>query len=320
MTVLELALVGVGGWFAFNMGASGLAPAFGPAMGARLLGARWAAFWFALFVIAGALLLGSHVAKTLSSGMVPNASFDVQTTLVVLCASNIALLIANLLSIPQSTSWVTVAAIVALGLKQGNLATTTLTHRLLPAWVILPLVAFVLTAVAVRLTYPLASGWSLHAWFNRRTKLLRALALLSACYVALAIGANNVANAVGPLSAAGVVDVATGMWLLAPLFGLGAFVLAGPARTIARDVVPLGLLTATLCNVIVASLLLVASRMGLPQSLVQLNAAAVLGVALIKEGPSGMFYGTKTRRMLILWVITPIIAALLTLLGLVLVP
>ncbi|MDX2091471.1 MAG: inorganic phosphate transporter [Kofleriaceae bacterium] len=318
--LLEILLIGVGGWFAFNMGGSGLAPAFGPAMGARLIGPKWAAFWFGLFVIAGALLLGSHVAKTLSSGMVPNSSFDVQTTLIVLCASNVALLIANLLAIPQSTSWVTVAAIVALGLQQGNLTTTTLTHRLLPAWLLLPLSGFALSAIVVRLTYPLAGGWSLHAWFSKRTKLLRVLALLSACYVALAIGANNVANAVGPITATGVLDVGTGMWLLAPAFGAGALLLGGPARTIGRDVVPLGLLTATLCNVVVASLLLVASRMGLPQSLVQLNAAAVLGVALIKEGPSGMFHGRRTRRMLILWVVTPIIAALLTVLGLVLVP
>ncbi|HEY4180902.1 MAG TPA: inorganic phosphate transporter [Kofleriaceae bacterium] len=316
MSALELVLIGVGGWFAFNMGASGLAPSFGAAMGARLIGQRRAALLFGVFVVAGALLFGSHVAKTLAAGMVPNTTFDVKTTLIVLLASNIALFLANVFAIPQSTSWVTVAAIVALGVQRGNLTPDTLTHRLLPAWVILPTIAFVLSTVAVRLTYPLATGWSLHTWFSKRTTLLRALALASACYVALAIGANNVANAVGPLSAAHVLDIATGFWLLAPLFGLGAFVLGGPARTIARDVVPLGLLTATLCNVIVASLLIVASRMGIPQSLVQLNAAAVLGVALIKEGPSGMFYGRSTRRMLLFWVITPILAAILTTLGL----
>lgn len=319
MPILEVLLVAVGGWFAFNMGASGLAPAFGPVLGARLIRPRWAVLWFGLFVIAGALLFGSQVAKTLSSGMVPNATFDVTTTLVVLCAANISLLIANLLSIPQSTSWVTVAAIIALGLQRGNLTTTALTHRLLPAWIALPVIGFVLSAIAVRLTYPLANGWSLHAWFSKRIRLLRVLALASACYVALAIGANNVANAVGPISAAHVLDIRTGVWVLAPMFGLGALILRGPARTIGSHVVPLGLLTATLCNVIVASLLVIASHLGIPQSLVQLNAAAVLGVALVKEGPSGMFYGRSTRRMLVLWIVTPILASLLTVLGLVII-
>lgn len=316
MNALELVLLGVGAWFAINMGASGLAPAFGATMGARLISARWAALWFGVFVIAGALLLGSHVAKTLSSGMVPDGSFDVTTTLVVLSATNVALLLANLIGIPQSTSWVTVAAIITLGVVDGDLTTHTLTHRLLPAWILLPLVGFVLTVVAVRATYPL-TGWSLHTWFTKRHTLLRVLAFASSCYVAFALGANNVANAVGPISAAHVVDVTTGMWLLAPAFGIGAFVLRGPARMIGRDVVPIGLLTATICNIIVASLLIIASRMGLPQSLVQLNAATVLGVALVKEGPSAMFDGRGTRRMLVLWVITPILAALLTTAGLV---
>lgn len=316
MNALELVLLGVGAWFAINMGASGLAPAFGATMGARLISARWAALWFGVFVIAGALLLGSHVAKTLSSGMVPDGSFDVTTTLVVLSATNVALLLANLIGIPQSTSWVTVAAIITLGVVDGDLTTHTLTHRLLPAWILLPLVGFVLTVVAVRATYPL-TGWSLHTWLTKRHTLLRVLAFASSCYVAFALGANNVANAVGPISAAHVVDVTTGMWLLAPAFGIGAFVLRGPARMIGRDVVPIGLLTATICNIIVASLLIIASRMGLPQSLVQLNAATVLGVALVKEGPSAMFDGRGTRRMLVLWVITPILAALLTTAGLV---
>jgi sulfate permease len=311
----ELLLVAVGVWYAVNMGASGLAPAFGTTMGARLISARWAALWFGAFVIAGALLFGSNVAKTLSSGLVPNASFDLATTLVVMSATNIALLIANMIGIPQSTSWVTVAAIVALGAVDGDLTTHTLTHRLLPAWILLPIAGFVLSALAVRATYPL-TGWSLHAWFSRRAPLLRGVAFASSCYVAFAIGANNVANAVGPISAAHVFDVATGMWLLAPAFGVGAFVLRGPARMIGRDLVPLGLLTATICNIIVATLLLVASHLGLPQSLVQLNAAAVLGVALIKEGPSGVLRGRGTRRMFGLWIAAPIVAALLTVIGL----
>lgn len=314
MSPLDLVLSALGAWFAFNMGASGLAPAFGATLGARVITAPRAAVAFGVFVTLGAVLLGPAVTKTLSAGMVPASSFDQMATLTVLAATNLALLLANLLGIPQSTSWVTVAAIIALGVHDGHLATRMLTHRLLPAWLLLPLVAFVVSAGMMRALYPLggARSFGLHAWLSRHAGVLRLLALASSCYVALAIGANNVANAVGPLSAAGVVSVGTGLLLLSPIFGLGAVVMGGPARTIARDVVPLGLFAATLCNVVVATLLLVASHLGLPQSLVQLNAAAVLGVALVKEGPSAMLDGRSTRRMLVLWVITPILAAALT--------
>ncbi len=318
MSALDLTLAALGAWFAFNMGASGLAPAFGATLGARVITAPRAALAFGVFVTLGAVLLGPAVTRTLAAGMVPAASFDGTATLIVLTATNLALLLANLLGIPQSTSWVTVAAIVALGVHDGDLATHLLTHRLLPAWILLPLIAFVLSAGMMRVVYPLggARSFGLHAWLSRRTAVMRVFALASSCYVALAIGANNVANAVGPLSAAGVVSVGTGLLLLAPMFGLGAHLLGGPARTIGRDVVPLGLFAAMLCNVVVATLLLVASHLGLPQSLVQLNAAAVLGVALVKEGPAAMFDGRGTRRMLRLWLITPILAAALTLIGL----
>ncbi len=313
MSVLELALLATGGWFAFNMGASGLAPAFGATIGARLISPRWAALVFGIFVTVGALLLGPNVAKTLGSGIVPRANFDTVTTLIVLGAANVALLLANLLKMPQSTSWVTVAAIVMLGVQQRDLNAHMLTHRLLPAWVLLPLFAFATSAGLMRYLYPLhGSRFGLHSWLSQRTGVLRVLAFASACYVALAIGANNVANAVGPCSAAGLFSVTTGMLLLAPMFGIGAGVLAGPAKMIARDVVPLGLFAATLCNLIVATILVVASYMGLPQSLVQVNAAAVLGVALVKEGGSSMFDGRGTRRMLLLWIVTPILAAILT--------
>lgn len=312
----QILLIAVGAWFAVNMGASGLAPAFGPALGARVVSTRTAAVAFAGFVVLGAVLLGSHVAHTLAAGIVPAGSFAPGTTLIVLIATNVSLLVANLVGIPQSTSWVTVAAIVALGVFRGNLTTHTLTHRLIPAWTLLPIASFVLSATAVRLLYPLYGGGRIHALIHRHERVLRALLVASACYVAVAIGANNVANAAGPLAATGVVDVATGLLLLSPLFGIGAVMFSGPARTISRDLVPLGLLTATVCNVIVASLLIAASLLGLPQSLVHLNAGAVLGVALVKEGRSGLFTGKSTKRMLGLWLVTPLLAAGLTIAGL----
>jgi sulfate permease len=314
MTAAHVLLVGLGGWFALNMGASGLAPAFGAALGARVVEARRAAWLFGLFVIAGAVALGPAVAKTLTSGIVPPEHFDERATLVILVATNVAMLVANLASIPQSTSWVMVASLVALGAQQGALLTRTLTHRLLPAWLLLPLASFALSSLVMRTVYPLRGprSFAMHGWLQRHRAATNALVIASACYTAFAIGANNVANAVAPLSAAGIVRVSVGMLVLAPFFGVGARVFSGPASTIARGIVPIGLVTASICNAIGASLLLVASSFGLPQSLVQLNAAAVLGVALVKDGPETILEGKNTRRMLALWAITPTIAAALT--------
>lgn len=314
MSALQVGVAILGAWFALNMGAPGLASSFGAVLGAKVVPPRRALWLFGAFVIVGARLLGPSVAKTLASGIVPADRFDARATLIVLVATNVAMLVANLAAIPQSTSWVMVAALVALGVQQGALITHTLTHRLLPAWLVLPLASFALSALAMRTLYPLrgARSFELHAWLKRHQRTAHGLAVASACYVAFAIGANNVANAAAPLSAAGALEVGVGMLVLSPLFGLGAHMFRGPAETIAREIVPLGLVTATTCNVIVASLLVVASTLGLPQSLVQLNAAAVLGVVLAKEGRGALFEGRKTRSMLALWAITPTLAALIT--------
>jgi phosphate/sulfate permease len=299
--------------FALTMGGSGMAPAFGVTLGAKLIDRRLALLLFGGFVVLGALLLGGFVARTLGAALVPPGTLDPRTVLCVIASATLALGLANVLRIPQSTSWVTVAAIVTVGLVHGNLDTDTITRRLLPVWIGLPVLAFVLAFLACRAFYPLR-GWNLgvHASLARHAWKLRALSLVTSCYVALAIGANNVANVVGPLAAAQVVDVTLGFLLLAPLFGVGALVFPSPARTVGTDLVPLGVLTASLCNLVVGTLLVVASLCGIPQSLVQMNAATVAAVALVKEGDVRLMRTALLQRIGVLWLVTPALAAALT--------
>jgi len=81
---------------------------------------------------------------------------------------------------------------------------------------------------------------------------------------------------------------------------------------VGRDIVPVGLATATLCNLVVGTILLAANSAGIPQSLVQLNGAAVLAVALAKHGREGLAERRVVRKIAVLWVITPLLAAGIT--------
>lgn len=313
MSLTHVALFALSAFFALNMGGSGMAPAFSVTMGARLVERRIALLLFGGFVIAGALLLGGFVAKTLGGSIVPKSTIDPRTALVVIGAATAALFLANLLKIPQSTSWVTVFAIATVGIQRSNLRSEAIVRKLVPAWIALPMAAFLFTWLVLRALYPLR-GWNLrvHEHLAKHEWKLRALSIVSSCYVALAIGANNVANVVGPLAAAEVVDVTLGFVLIAPLFGIGAVIFPSPAKTVANEIVPLGVLTASLCNLVVGSLLLVASRLGIPQSLVQMNAATVIAVSLVKEGDVRLMRGAVLRRIGALWLATPLIAAGLT--------
>ncbi|PIZ84996.1 MAG: anion permease, partial [Candidatus Omnitrophica bacterium CG_4_10_14_0_2_um_filter_44_9] len=98
------------------MGASGIAPSFASIYGGRLI-KKWTAIaLFTLFVVLGAITLGRGVTATLGKNLLPKDVLTFDTVLVILAAATSGLFIANILKIPQSTSQVTVGAIVGAGL------------------------------------------------------------------------------------------------------------------------------------------------------------------------------------------------------------
>jgi sulfate permease len=310
VAVTNVLLVACSIFFALNMGGAGFSPAFSAALGAKLVSRTLAIAMFAICVTIGALVIGGHVAKTLGSGFVPPETIDRQTALVVIAAATGALFIANFAKIPESTSWVTVFALSAVGLMRSNLNWHTIVYKLLPAWLSVPVVAFVVTYILSRSLYPLR-GWNyrIYEHLTKHEWKLRALVISSSCYLAIAVGANNVANVVAPLATAGVFGVQTGMLLCAPLFALGGIVFFRSTTTIGSDVVPLGLYSATIINLVVGSMVLVISWIGLPQSLVHAQVLSVLGIALAKEGTYELLRHRVVRRIALFWVVSPVIAS-----------
>jgi sulfate permease len=307
-------------FFALNMGGAGFSPSFSAALGAKLIDRKWALALFAVCVGIGALAVGGNVAETLGTGFVPASTIDRQTALVLIVAATGALFIANLAKIPESTSWVTVFALASLGLMRSNLNSDTIIYKLLPAWISIPPLAFLTTYALTRRLYPLR-GWNyrLYEHLTKHEWKLRALVLASSCYLAVAVGANNVANVVGPLATAGVFDVRTGMLLFTPVFALGGFVFFRATTTIGSDVVPLGLYSAVIINVVVGSMVLIVSWIGIPQSLVHAQVLSVFAIALAKEGSHELLRHRVIRRIALFWIVSPVLAAALVALQLLLI-
>jgi sulfate permease len=310
--VVNALLIVFSTFFALNMGGTGFSPSFSAALGARLIRRTAALLLFTTFVGIGALLVGENVVKTLGAGFVPPETIDRQTALVLVAAAAGTLFIANLVKIPQSTTWVTVATLISLGLSRGNLSWDKFLHRLLPAWLAIPPVGFLITWLITRQLYPLR-GWNYRVYehLTKHEWELRALVIASSCYVALGIGASNVPNVVAPLSTAGVFEVQTGMLLFTPVFALGGMVFSRTAATIGSGVVPLGLYSATIINIVVGSLILASARIGIPQSLVQTQVLCVFAIAFAKEGGHELLRHRMIRRIGLLWIAAPMIAAVL---------
>ena len=297
-------------FFAFNMGASGIAPSFASAYGGKLIRKKNAIILFGLFVILGAIFLGKNVTLTLGKGLLAKEFMNFDVVLVILGSAALGLFIANILKIPQSTSQVTVGAIVGAGLYFQHLNLKTLFLKILPMWVILPLLSYILTLLVYKLIYPPHHN-NLHIYQKifANEKKVRLSALVASCYVAFAIGTNNVANAVGPLSAVGILGIASGLFLISPLFGVGAWLMGkGPLQTAGKEIVPLGLLSSTLVSFVTASLLIFASTLGIPQSLVQLNLSAIFAICCLKNGHKYTWDHHIIQRTFIVWFITPLIS------------
>jgi len=306
-------LVIVVAFFAINMGASGVAPSFAAAYGSKLIKKRIAFFIFGIFVILGAVILGRDVAMTLGKGLIPKEFITIDAVLVILSSATLSLFLANILKIPQSTSQVTVGAIVGVGLYFQHLNTKTLFCKILPMWVILPISSYILTLMLYRLIYPPKHD-NLHIYqtmFANEKKLKRS-SLIASCYVAFAIGTNNVANAVGPLFGAGIVDARAGLLYIAPLFGIGAWLMGGKLlETVGREIVPLGKASGVLVSVVTATLLIFASFLGIPQSLVQLNLASIFAISSVKNGHRHTLDQHLTKKTFIVWAITPVLSVIM---------
>ena len=158
--------------------------------------------------------------------------------------------------------------------------------------------------------------------FTFTERIFASLQILTACYVAFAHGANDVANAVGPLAAIyhihtqGTVEmsVAVPVWILA--FG-GAGIIAGlmmmgwrVMRTIGTKITEITPSRGFAAQFAAATAVLVCSRMGMPVSTTHCLVGGVMGVALVR-GVTAVDARTISN-IFVSWIVTVPIAAVLT--------
>lgn len=105
----------------------------------------------------------------------------------------------------------TVGAVVGVGMAYKVLFVQSLLV-IMSFWVIVPLIAFVIALICGKLLYKLQ-----HRGLLKDHPILTVLLVLAGFFEAFSAGMNNVANAVGPLVGAGMMDVTIGIMLGVPL-------------------------------------------------------------------------------------------------------
>lgn len=309
-------------FLAVNMGGSGTAPSFATAYGANLIRRDLIPGLFGIMVFVGALLAGRRVSLTLGNDILPSALMTLTLTSIVLLSVALSLLFANLAGIPQSTAQSTVFALMAPAVYFNAFSSHKVFTQIIPTWFILPIIAFSITYLAGRYIYlPLRNSNKIdfHKWSQHGN--LKWIVIATSCYVAFSIGASNVGNAAGPIASMMMnqlhtqseesfkLILAVSVLVIAPCFAIGSSIFGHKLlKTAGKDIVHIGPIGASIASFLTATLLLAASMRGLPTSLVQLNMAVIIAIAILKKGTRNVWQDPTVRKFWVVWIAAPAFA------------
>jgi len=310
--LLRYFAIAVALFFAVNIGASGSAASMASAYGGRVINKRLALVLMAVFAWLGSVFAGTAVIKTVSSGIMPQEFMRLDVALIILISASLTLFLANLLKIPLSTSQVTVGAVAAAGIYFGSLNKTAIA-LIVAAWVIIPFASYGIAYFLGKQVEPRFMKWLTSFGSEEKfRKILSWVVIASGCWVAFSVGANNAANAIGPLVGAKLVDVRSGAILGGAFIGLGALVLGGRTlHTTGREITELCVVKASFVSLTAGSLIIVASLLGIPSPLAQATTLAIVGMGTAKCGREETFNNGVVGRILKIWVISPALSFLL---------
>jgi PiT family inorganic phosphate transporter len=302
---LIILLLGAGTYVGWNIGANDTANCIGTSVGCGLISFKKAGLLIAFFALLGALLQGQNVMQTIGKGIVKEELNFVAIFVALIC-SGFFVTLATFFKIPTSTSQAIVGGVFGIGLSVGAKVDFSRFIVIIESWFICP---FLVMALAVALSRLLAV---ILRKIRRGNILFQHalgwMALLSGCYVAFSMGANNAGNAVGPIANLGMVHPTLLLFIGGASIAVGAITYGEKvADTVGKAIVPLDVPSAFAAQVSAALGMHLFSILGIPVSTSSAIVGAVVGVGLVRG-----VRAVRGKTILIIvtgWVLTPCLAA-----------
>ncbi|KIL49656.1 inorganic phosphate transporter [Jeotgalibacillus soli] len=308
--MLTIIAISTGFFFAMNIGASGAAASMGIAYGSGVIKTRLIALVLcAIAVFFGAWLGGGEVVKTIGSGIVPSSTFTTAIAVIVLASAALSLFLANILAIPLSTSEVTVGSVVGAGIVYQSVFADKLLWIMF-FWLLTPLVAFLVAILATKvLAVPSVKKWIAAP---KAAPILAILVVVTGLFEAFSAGMNNVANAVGPLVAAGLLSTNSGILWGGLFVALGALALGHRVlETNGKKITTLRLEEGCVISGTGAGIVTTASLFGIPVPLTQITTSSIIGIGFAKHGRAVLKKDIVVQ-MLTVWIVSPVISMVLS--------
>lgn len=297
------------GW---ALGANDAANVFGTGVTSGLVSYKLAVILTAIFVILGAVMEGTKPMDTVGYF----TSLTLFTALLVTLSAGITVTLMTRLKLPVSTSQAILGAIVGIaivgegwrGLPMGKLT------KVILCWIFTPLGAAVISFfLFMGLGYLVNRIRGLAVF----THLMRIGILVTGCFSAYALGSNNVANTTGAFVGAGLITPIEGALIGSISIGVGAITYSrGVMISVGRRISLLDPFSALVVVLAGAITVYLYTQIGVPVSTSQAVVGAVAAIGLAK----GIRTINKKMLFFILlgWISTPLLAASLSILMLLL--
>ena len=250
------------------------------------------------------MLQGHHVMNTIGKGIV-KSDLNYLAVCVALICSGFFVTLATFFRIPTSTSQAIVGGVVGIGLAVGAEVDFSKFILIAESWVICPILVMVLAYGLMHLIRLVLRR------FETRSILFQQafgyLAIISSCYVAYSMGANNAGNAVGPVANLNIFPPKVLLFIGGVSIAVGAWTYGHKvADTVGKGITPLDIPGAFVAQISSAFGMHLFSMFGIPVSTSSAIVGAVVGVGLAK-GAGGISLRTILT-ILIGWVLTPTLA------------
>lgn len=285
-----------------SIGASSVAPAFGPVNSSGSTNVLRAALLAGIFALIGSVAQGANVTGTVGSGLLSGSLGLAQGAIILLVASTLVI-VSVIFDYPMPTAFTVVGAVLGSAFAFGNSINFPVVQKVVLYWILVPFASMLFSFIFAKILRKYLSK-------ENSEKEIRYLLLISGSYMAYTAGAGSVGLAVGPLTSLGIspyillwlggLAILAGAWMYSPrIIRAVSFDYSniGPRRSIAA------LLTASI-------LAQVGIFYGIPISFNEAIIASVIGSGLV-EGKSNTD-STKIVYTVGAWASAFVLAGILT--------
>ena len=289
-----------GVYLGWSLGANDTANVFGTAVASRMVRFGTAAALSSIFVFIGAWFEGQAGIETITA----LSGQTLQSATLTAVSAAISITVMTLLRIPSSTSQAVVGSLIGVGMFGGDLNLDGLPKVVL-CWIGTPIGALLVAALLYRVLGKGMNRWQPNMFVQ--DQVLRVGLVLSGCYGAYALGANNVANVTGVYHAAGMLTVPQAVMVGGVSIALGVITYSKPVMmTVGRSIVRLDAFSSLIVVLAEALTVHFYAWVGVPVSTSQAVVGAVVGVGLLEQ--ANAVRGVVLLRIGLGWLATPIIA------------